>query len=178
MATLYLSVKHYKDEGGVEHIDIDQTLTGGIQGTNEYRILDGTERSHEDHVFGNVLSKSRRVSLAEVDREWLKKEWLDDSLENGAIIFTCAKSDTEKSGTAWSSEQVKYLILANCDLLIGLRRHGVLSRSTARRGMRGASTSKGPERRSSKSAWCTTMVSKAAVFHSSELTGMHVDGPL
>ncbi|OJT15812.1 hypothetical protein TRAPUB_3918 [Trametes pubescens] len=105
MATLYLSVKHYKDEGGVEHIDIDQTLTGGIQGTNEYRILDGTERSHEDHVFGNVLSKSRRVSLAEVDREWLKKEWLDDSLENGAIIFTCAKSDTEKSGTAWSSEQ-------------------------------------------------------------------------
>ncbi|KAI0639813.1 hypothetical protein C8Q77DRAFT_87710 [Trametes polyzona] len=105
MATLYLSVKHYKDENGVEHIDIEQTLSGGIKGTNEYRILDWTERGHEDHVFGAVLGKSRRIALAEVEREWLKKDWLDESLENGAIIYTYAKSDTEKSGTTWSSEQ-------------------------------------------------------------------------
>ncbi|KAI0660483.1 hypothetical protein C8Q70DRAFT_1044452 [Cubamyces menziesii] len=105
MASVYLSVKHYKDENGIEHIDIDQTVTGGIKGTSEYRVLDWTERPHEDHVFGAVLSKSRRVPLAEVEREWLKKDWEDESFENGEIIYTCAKSDTAKSGRTWSSEQ-------------------------------------------------------------------------
>ena len=107
MATLYLDVKHFKDDSGVEHIDIDQTITGGIKGTNEHRILDWTERSHEDHVFGAVLSKSRRVTLEDIDREWLKKDWLDASFADGHIIYTCAKSDTSKSGRTWSSEQVR-----------------------------------------------------------------------
>ncbi|KAI0800864.1 hypothetical protein C8Q74DRAFT_450529 [Fomes fomentarius] len=107
LATIYVTIKHYKDENGVEHIEADQTLTGGIKGTNEHRILDWTERTHEDHVFGPVLSKSRRVKLEEVEREWLKKDWLlDESLPDGLIIYTTAKSDTEKSGTTWTSEQV------------------------------------------------------------------------
>ncbi|KAI0830723.1 hypothetical protein BC628DRAFT_1469017 [Trametes gibbosa] len=106
-ATLYLSVNHYKDDSGVEHIDVDQTLTGGVKGTNEYRTLDWTERSSEDYVFGPVLGKSRRVSLSGVEREWLKKDWLDDSFEDGAIIFTRANSDTPKSGKTWSTEQAR-----------------------------------------------------------------------
>jgi len=36
---------------GLEHIDIPQTVSGGLQGTTELRILDGTKRTHEDHVF-------------------------------------------------------------------------------------------------------------------------------
>ena len=117
MASVYLSVKHYKDENGIEHIDIDQTVTGGIKGTSEYRVLDWTERPHEDHVFGAVLSKSRRVPLNELEREWLKKDWADESFENGEIIYTCAKSDTAKSGRTWSSEQVSKLAadLASCN---------------------------------------------------------------
>ncbi len=106
MATLYLDIKHFKDDSGIEHIDIDQTITGGIKGTNEHRILDWTERPHEDHVFGPVLSKSRRVTLDDVEREWLKKDWLEESFADGHIIYTCAKSDSAKSGTTWSSEQV------------------------------------------------------------------------
>ncbi len=31
-ATVTLDVKHYKDEEGIENIDISQTLTGGISG--------------------------------------------------------------------------------------------------------------------------------------------------
>lgn len=118
MASVYLSVKHYKDENGIEHIDIDQTVTGGIKGTSEYRVLDWTERPHEDHVFGAVLSKSRRVPLAEVEREWLKKDWEDESFENGEIIYTCAKSDTAKSGRTWSSEQVRRLAIVSEESLL------------------------------------------------------------
>ena len=32
LATITLSIKHYKDESGVEKIDIDQTISGGIKG--------------------------------------------------------------------------------------------------------------------------------------------------
>jgi hypothetical protein len=41
-ATITLDVKHYKDDGGIEHIDIDQTLTGGLKG--EFRL----------HVFRSI----------------------------------------------------------------------------------------------------------------------------
>lgn len=36
-ATITLDVKHYKDETGIENIDIKQTLTGGIPG--EFRRI-------------------------------------------------------------------------------------------------------------------------------------------
>jgi hypothetical protein len=53
-ATITLYVKQYKDEGGIEHIDIRQVLTGGIEGTEENRALNWTERSHKDRIFGDV----------------------------------------------------------------------------------------------------------------------------
>lgn len=113
-ASIYLSVNHYTDDGGIEHIDIDQTLTGGIGGTTENRALDWLERSHEDHIFGAVLGKNRRAPLAELEREWLKKDWLDESLVDGAIIYTQANSDTPKSGKTWASQQVSVSSLVTC----------------------------------------------------------------
>jgi hypothetical protein len=56
LATVTLHVNHYKDDSGVEHIDIKQTLTGGIEGTQEDRILDWATRSHEDKLFGPVCT--------------------------------------------------------------------------------------------------------------------------
>ena len=106
MASIYLDVNHYKDDQGVERIDIVQTLTGGMSGTTENRTLDWTEREHEDHLFGPVLSKSRRAALDEIEREWLKKDWLNESFVDGQIINTTAKSNTAKSGKTWLSEQV------------------------------------------------------------------------
>lgn len=40
LANLMLDIKQYRDDDGVEHIDIVQTLTGGIKGTTENRTLD------------------------------------------------------------------------------------------------------------------------------------------
>lgn len=56
IATITLHVKHYKTDDGVEAIDIRQTLTGGIEGTQENRTLDWVERAHEDKVFGPCSS--------------------------------------------------------------------------------------------------------------------------
>lgn len=104
-ATIYLSIKHYKDEEDVERIDITQTASGGISGTSEFRHLDGEVRENDEYLFGPVTSSSKRVPLDEVDNEFLRESWLDDIRVHGAV-WTCANSDTSKSGTTWTAEQV------------------------------------------------------------------------
>lgn len=105
LATITLYVKHYKDNDNVEHIDIDQRLTGGLPGTTENRTLDWTFRENSDYLFGPVLGKSRRVSLDRIDNEFLRKGWLPDTEQHGAIN-SYVKSDTPKSNKTWIAEQV------------------------------------------------------------------------
>jgi hypothetical protein len=106
MFTLTLVVKHYTDEGSLEHIDIEQTLSGGISGTNEERILDWEERSQYNDVFGAVIGQSKRTKVGEVDDEFLKSGWTEDAVEDG-LILAVARSDTAKSGMEWTAEQVR-----------------------------------------------------------------------
>jgi len=103
-STVSLSIKHYKDEDGVEHIDIDQTLTGGIPGTTERRTLWWKEREHEDHIFGHVIGRSRRVKAEELDVAFLQGDWTPDTLEHG-LIQSYVESNTPKSGTTWIANQ-------------------------------------------------------------------------
>jgi hypothetical protein len=108
LATITLFIKHYKDDNGTEHIDIDQTLTGGIPGTREERILTWTERENEDHVFGPVIGKSRRLKdLGEIDDDFLKTGWTPDSLEHG-LVQSYVESNTPKSGRTWIAVQVGF----------------------------------------------------------------------
>jgi hypothetical protein len=101
IATITLHVNHYKDDTGLEHIDIDQTISGGIPGNSEKRTLDWTERETNDPLFGHVLGKSRRIkNLEEIENEFLKKDWSSDTLEHGPV-HSWVKSDTPKSGTTW-----------------------------------------------------------------------------
>ncbi|KAH9984651.1 hypothetical protein BJV74DRAFT_583864 [Russula compacta] len=104
LATITLYVKHYKDDDGVEHIDIDQRLTGGIPGTTENRILDWTFKEHSDHLFGPVLGRSRRLKVDEIENEFLRNGWLPDTVQHGGIN-SYVKSDTPKSGIKWIAEQ-------------------------------------------------------------------------
>ncbi|KAG2154693.1 hypothetical protein DEU56DRAFT_375555 [Suillus clintonianus] len=103
MFTLTLVVKHYGDEAGIEHIDIQQTLSGGISGTDENRILDWEERSESDDVFGAVIGQSKRVKPEEVEDEFLKSGWTEDAVEDG-LVLAVARSDTAKSGMDWRAE--------------------------------------------------------------------------
>ncbi|KAE8383565.1 hypothetical protein BDV26DRAFT_251225 [Aspergillus bertholletiae] len=63
IASITLSIHQYADEKDpkVLHVNIDQTVTGGIPGTTEHRITDWEGRVHEDHVFGKVKGYSRLI---------------------------------------------------------------------------------------------------------------------
>ncbi|KAF9244568.1 hypothetical protein BU15DRAFT_41808 [Melanogaster broomeanus] len=102
--TLTLSVKHTTDEAGVEHIDIDQTLSGGISGTSEDRILDWEERDDDDDIFGAVIGKSRRIAVEEVADEFLKKDWTQDTIDDG-VVLAVARSNPSKNKLTWTAEQ-------------------------------------------------------------------------
>ncbi|KAG0696022.1 hypothetical protein DFH29DRAFT_1004910 [Suillus ampliporus] len=117
MFTLTLVVKHYTDEAGREHIDIAQTLSGGIPGTNEDRILDWEERSDNDDVFGVVIGQSKRIELEEVEDEFLKSGWTEDTVEDRTVLVV-ERSDTSKSGKEWKAEQTW-----GFEILNGERRH-------------------------------------------------------
>ncbi|TFK56958.1 LCCL domain-containing protein [Heliocybe sulcata] len=105
-SSLTLYVKHYKsDEDGQEHIDIKQVLSGGLSGSDEERTLDWQERRKEDSTFGAVIGKSKRMTVEEVEDEFLKNGWTDDTLGDG-VVCSYVVSDTEKSKTTWTAEQI------------------------------------------------------------------------
>ncbi|KAH9937062.1 uncharacterized protein B0H18DRAFT_1112947 [Fomitopsis serialis] len=103
MGTLYLTVRHFTDDAGVEHIDILQSLSG-LSDTDENRALDWVPRSHEDDTFGKVSSRSRRIRVDEVENEWLRTGWTPDTEEHG-LVFTQAESKQEDNGTNWVADQ-------------------------------------------------------------------------
>ncbi|KAF8203711.1 hypothetical protein BJ912DRAFT_870968 [Pholiota molesta] len=104
LGTVTLSIKHFKDDEGVEHINIDQTITGGIPGTTEERTLSWKEREHEDSLFGAVIGKSRRVRAEELDIPFLQEGWTQDTLDHG-LVQSYVESNTPKSGTVWIANQ-------------------------------------------------------------------------
>lgn len=105
IGTISVYLKHYKDDDGIEHIDIDQTITGGIPTSSEIRILDWAPREKEDATFGHIIGKSRRVKVAELDVEFLKDGWTEDTVEYG-VVQSYVDSNTSKSGTTWIATQV------------------------------------------------------------------------
>ncbi|KAF7932394.1 hypothetical protein BELL_0687g00070 [Botrytis elliptica] len=86
LATVTLHVKQYIDENQIPHIDIDQTATGGLKGTSEYRVLDWSVRTHEDHLFGKIAAQSRFCTLEQAaefdDDAFLRDGWLEGEEEN------------------------------------------------------------------------------------------------
>ncbi|KAF8898893.1 hypothetical protein BD779DRAFT_1666654 [Infundibulicybe gibba] len=116
-ATVTLHAKHYKDDAGIEHIDIDQTITGGIPGTTEKRTLTWVERENEDHLFGAVKGRTRRIKVEELDEPYLKEGWTEDTIKYG-VVQSYVESDTPKSGTTWIANQAWGMAMIN-----GERRH-------------------------------------------------------
>jgi len=97
-ATVTVKLTHTTNDAGVETIQVDNTVTGGIKGSSETRILDWEWRSQTDHVWGTFKSRARRVNIADVEVEYLKTGW-----EEGTESLIEIESDsTEKN---WSAVQ-------------------------------------------------------------------------
>lgn len=115
-ATITLHIKHYKDEEGAEHIDIEQALTGGITASPEQRTLTWTPTKVEHSVFGFIVGKARRIPVAEVTDEYLNSGWLPDVSRDGAIE-AYAEADEEKNQYSWKSDMVsKFSSCKSCIL--------------------------------------------------------------
>ncbi|KAI0008808.1 hypothetical protein F4779DRAFT_417164 [Xylariaceae sp. FL0662B] len=73
-ATVTLHVKQYEGLPGapststapVTHVDIEQTVTGGLKGNAEARCLDYEFREHSDWLFGHVRGQSRWAGPADL----------------------------------------------------------------------------------------------------------------
>jgi hypothetical protein len=105
IATINITIKHYTDDQGIEHVDADQSIGGGLAGTKEERNLSDTPREHTDHIFGSIIGRSLRAKVADLEHEFLKKGWTEDTVEHG-VLRSIAESNTEKSGKTWKADQV------------------------------------------------------------------------
>ena len=109
LATVTLAVTQYADakDKNLIHIDIKQTVTGGIAATPEFRTLDWTLRPHSDRIFGELEGKSRFVALAKLrdEGEWDDLDFLGEGWEaspGGAFV----QSWVENKEYGWTANQV------------------------------------------------------------------------
>ncbi|KAL3464681.1 hypothetical protein BJX64DRAFT_286167 [Aspergillus heterothallicus] len=135
-----LIAKQYQEPGTtdktVQHIDVDNIVTGGVQGSSEQRITDWKKREHSDNIFGKVEGQSRFLRgsakdgkvrpdveiLTNVDDEkigkFLRGEILADGSESegflvdkieegwGAGEGLWLQSWVESLDSSWTAEQV------------------------------------------------------------------------
>ncbi|KAG1817797.1 hypothetical protein EV424DRAFT_1645048 [Suillus variegatus] len=98
--TLTLEPTQFTDDDGVEHVNVKQTLSGGFKAPADSLLLNGQEVSKEDSLFGHLIAKSWRSKVEDLDIDFLKEGWSEDTLEDG-LIAGIVKSDTAKSGRDW-----------------------------------------------------------------------------
>ncbi|TFK49996.1 hypothetical protein OE88DRAFT_1632087 [Heliocybe sulcata] len=104
-SSLTLHVTHDKDEhNSIERVQTKQVLSGGLS-TEQKLTLNWEEKHSEGTPFGDLIVRSKRMPLAEIQDAFLKEGWTADTVEHG-VIYTRIESDTEKPEGAWSLEQV------------------------------------------------------------------------
>ncbi|KAJ7902775.1 hypothetical protein B0H14DRAFT_3422242 [Mycena olivaceomarginata] len=70
-----ISIKHYKDAEGVEHLEVEPQIPGDSAPKGQTHVLTWTERTIDHPLFGHIVAKTRRVKPQELDEEHLKKGW-------------------------------------------------------------------------------------------------------
>ncbi|KAG2075063.1 hypothetical protein BDR04DRAFT_75652 [Suillus decipiens] len=97
---LTLEPSQYTDDDGVEHIVVKQVLTGGFQAPTDHLILNREETFRNDTLFGHLIAKSWRSKVEDLDIDFLKEGWSEDTVEDG-LIAGIVKSDTDKTKKDW-----------------------------------------------------------------------------
>ncbi|KAG9314246.1 hypothetical protein JVU11DRAFT_5033 [Chiua virens] len=107
-----LVIKHTTDEAGLEQIDIDNKVSGGVNASSEDRTLDWVERDEDDNIFGRVIGKARRIPVEEITDEFLKKDWTQDTIDND-IVLTDSWSTPGKNNYKWRAIQTWGFAMVN-----------------------------------------------------------------
>ncbi|ORY66153.1 uncharacterized protein BCR38DRAFT_340226 [Pseudomassariella vexata] len=120
LTTVTLQVKQYNgppsppstQTGDVVHIDIEQTATGGINGTTENRSIDDTQRGHSDWLFGDVKARSKWLTaeqlaaVAQEHGEHLGKDWIEDAAEAQGPGGASHVMNYVESTAGWTAVQI------------------------------------------------------------------------
>ena len=106
LATVYLNIKQYTDDAGVVHVDIEQTTTGGLQGTTELRTLNWEEHEHEDHIFGKLTGKTRFVATEAIEEPYLKEGWLEGEEEKGGPAGETHIESSVVADAGWTANMI------------------------------------------------------------------------
>lgn len=92
MASTTEKISQSKDEHGIEHIIINQTISGGIKTAPEHRIHNDTwGQEYNDPIFGKSRSRHRRVKISSLKEDdlvegLLKRGWTQDIIEADELI--------------------------------------------------------------------------------------------
>jgi hypothetical protein len=60
-----------------------------------------SDRPHSDHIFGDVVGKTRRIKPLGLSDKWLQEGWDPTTIENG-LIDSLVRSE----GGGWTANQV------------------------------------------------------------------------
>lgn len=103
-ASITVTITHSKNNAGVDTLSLVQVVSGGDPAEPEEKTLDWEEKTKEIKLFGGpCVTRSKRVSLDEVQESYLKEGWSADTLEHGCILVHLAYEG--KHG--WKTEQVR-----------------------------------------------------------------------
>ncbi|KAK6542618.1 hypothetical protein TWF694_006562 [Orbilia ellipsospora] len=109
---------------GVESFEISKSITGGMKGTTENRVLDNIERGPlNDPLLGDIVNKSKRLSKTDLmafnyafNNLFLWEGLEDESFAyNGGIILSEDWSWTQTAVRKWRTVQVWGIIVINGD---------------------------------------------------------------
>ncbi|KAJ8594843.1 hypothetical protein M405DRAFT_442600 [Rhizopogon salebrosus TDB-379] len=98
--SLTLEPNQYFDDAGLEHIDVKQTLSGGFKAPADILVLDNEDYPRDDDLFGPLFGKACRTKVDELDIDFLKEDWTEDTVEDG-LIYVTVRSETEKTKRDW-----------------------------------------------------------------------------
>ncbi|KAJ3823519.1 hypothetical protein F5880DRAFT_1506926 [Lentinula raphanica] len=83
-SSVTVTIIHAND--GVETLKLVQVVSGGEAAEPEEKVLDWVETDKEIKLFGPCKTKSKRVSLDEVQEPYLKEGWSSDTVAHGCVL--------------------------------------------------------------------------------------------
>ncbi|KAJ7830724.1 hypothetical protein B0H14DRAFT_3464582 [Mycena olivaceomarginata] len=105
--TLTLGLRHFKDDSGVEHIEVSRTVKGSSAEKAEERVLDWKEVQNDDGMLGPVTTRARRVQVSELDVDFLKQGWTADTVQHGLVQISTRSDKPWTATQCWGIEDVK-----------------------------------------------------------------------